>query len=518
MAPNKTSAFLAALPEHVAVETAEDAIAAAGSDVFSTSSHTPFAVLKPQTVKDVQAIWRAASHIGVALVNRGGGLSYTGGVLPGMAEMAVLDVRGLGDIGPPDLTDQVISAEAGATWQALDGALSGSGWRAALTPPISGSASTVGGALAQGLPTGLEAVIGVDVVTPDGTLHAIGPHHFGQRQTGAHRMMGADLLGLFLGTGGAFGTIVRTHLRLERVPAASAYRSYGVPDLRAAAALMVAMGPHAFGARLFTMPVRRQADLAQLPLADKVKTGLKTLSAANGVSDAAKRMRLLAKTALGPSDTAGHTACVHAIIEGPNQSAAGAAALALDDVAAQHDATPVSAALPAVMQSRPYSLRGMLGPKGERWVPVHGVGPLSRLMAYADIVTDFFDAQQPDLDKHKISTSWLMMAWPGRCALIEPMFLWPAPLLPIHQAAGKVAGRVSQAWDEEAERRTAQVTALKQALTRQLDEAGALHVQLGQTYAYQDRLSPPVAALLGSIKAHLDPHGLAAPGNLGFGP
>lgn len=517
MAKHDLSAFLAALPRSLAVDVSPEACAEAASDVFSAASHVPGAVLKPKSIGEVQKIWDSAAHHRVALVNRGGGLSYTSGVLPSGPGMAVLEMLGLKGISAPNTIDQSICVEAGVTWRALDEALIGSGWRAALTPPISGSASTVGGALAQGLPTGLEAVIGVDVVAPDGQLHAIGPHHMSPLQTGAHRTMGADLLGLFLGTGGIFGTIVRAHLRLERVPKATGYRSYAVTDLAAAAALLEAMGPQANGARLIAMPVRREADLAQLPFSDKIKTGLHALAAATGPRDVIKRLGLLAKTATLKPDMAAATASVHAIIEAYSFASVSETAGALDKIAQDHGARQLSAALPAVMQSRPYSLRGMLGPNGERWVPVHGIGALSQLRSYADVVNRFLAEQSRVLSANNITTSWLMMAWPGKCALIEPMFMWNAPLLPIHRAAGKVSETVDTTWTAEAEARTALVSTLKADLSKRLDQAGALHIQLGRAYAYQERLSPPIRALLSSIKETLDPEQLAAPGNLGFG-
>ena len=110
------------------------------------------------------------------------------------------------------------------------------------------------------------------------------------------------------------------------------------------------------------------------------------------------------------------------------------------------------------------------------------------------------------------------MAWPGKCSLVEPMFLWPAPLLPVHQMLEKIAAQVDDTWTEEAKARTEIVLQLKTDLTERLDEAGASHVQIGKSYPYQDRLSDTVRETLTTIKKKLDPEGLAAPGNLGFGP
>ena len=265
-----TEAFLKALGPTICIKMSKYDLSVASSDVFSVSPHSPLATLSPKSIDQVREIWRAASAHGVPIVNRGGGLSYTGGVLPGTPDMAVIDTRDLNTVHASNIIDQYVTVEAGATWEAVDTELAGTGWRVALTPPISGGTSTVGGALAQGLPTGLEAVIGVDVVTPGGELHAIGPHHLGACQIGAHRMMGADLLGIFLGTCGAFGTIVRAHLRLMPVPKAVAFRSYAVRDISEAAKLIEALGPVTNSVRFIGLPVRRETDLARLPMSEQI--------------------------------------------------------------------------------------------------------------------------------------------------------------------------------------------------------------------------------------------------------
>jgi hypothetical protein len=153
---------------------------------------------------------------------------------------------------------------------------------------------------------------------------------------------------------------------------------------------------------------------------------------------------------------------------------------------------------------------------GERWVPVHGIGAASMLQPLAQVTAEFFDRHANSLEAHEITTSWLLMLWPGQCALIEPMFLWPAPLLPAHKLAGSAATRAMEDWSAEASSSTELVRQLREELIAKLDASGAIHLQIGKTYPYRTRLDTAMDALLVAIKNELDPKGIAAPGNLGF--
>ena len=76
------AAFLTALPVDLTIDIDEDKRLNASGDVFSLGAHLPFAVLVPTTIEQVQKIWVVADKHGIALVNRGAGLSYTSAVVP----------------------------------------------------------------------------------------------------------------------------------------------------------------------------------------------------------------------------------------------------------------------------------------------------------------------------------------------------------------------------------------------------------------------------------------------------
>ena len=95
------------------------------------------------------------------------------------------------------------------------------------------------------------------------------------------------------------------------------------------------------------------------------------------------------------------------IIEGQSEQEVSRVCAALDYAAHDNGALRVSSPAPSVMHQSPYSLRGMLGPMGERWVPVHGIGAASMLQPLAQVTAEFFDRHATSLEAHEITTSWL---------------------------------------------------------------------------------------------------------------
>src|SRR6185437_7728179 len=127
----------------------------------------PSLVLRPRGTEETAAAMRVLARHGAALVARGAGLSYTGGVVP-HAPGVVIDTAAMTSItvNADDLTAIV---GAGCSWEALAAALKSHGLRPAAVPPISGSHSTIGGAASQGV-SGSEGIAGLAVVLADGEV------------------------------------------------------------------------------------------------------------------------------------------------------------------------------------------------------------------------------------------------------------------------------------------------------------------------------------------------------------
>ena len=154
---------------------------------------------------------RAAMSQGVAVVPRGGGMSYTKGYLPAKANSIVVDTRRMNAILELAPDDGYVTVEAGCTWAKLNEALEASGMRPGYWGPLSGVNATVGGALSQNSAffgsalngTVADSVLGVTVLLANGEIVTTGSEP--ARARSPSPVGGPDLTGMFLGDNGAFG-------------------------------------------------------------------------------------------------------------------------------------------------------------------------------------------------------------------------------------------------------------------------------------------------------------------------
>lgn len=93
------------------------------------------AVVRPGSTQEVAALARAATEAGVALVARGGGMSYTLGYAPARAGTVTLDMRRMNRIVHLDTQDMTVTVETGVTWAQLHEALLPTGYRVGFMGP-----------------------------------------------------------------------------------------------------------------------------------------------------------------------------------------------------------------------------------------------------------------------------------------------------------------------------------------------------------------------------------------------
>jgi D-lactate dehydrogenase (cytochrome) len=170
--------------------------------------------------------------------------------------------------------------------------------------------------------------------------------------------------------------------------------------------------------------------------------------------------------------------------------------------------------VPRSIAARPYSIRSFLGPKGERWVPLHGIVPLSHAAAALASIETYLADSAAALAEHEIAHSMLMSTG-GAFVTIEPMFLWMDELDAIHFAhleqrhRERFGGRDARPAAREA------VSRHREALRKILESHGAVHVQMGRFYPHAERLDPGSLALLERIRTAIDPEMRMNPGALG---
>ena len=491
-----------------------------GHDIAGPAPHPAHLVVRPPSVDATVACVAAIAGAGHAITVRGGGHSYSGGYGPTRPGVVILDMSALDRVVEINEADGWVTAEAGCTWRTLHDALAAVGRRTPFFGPLSGIVATVGGAASNNAaffgsarhgPMS-ESVLGLDVVTADGTLMRLGCI----RDTGFARDFGPNPVGLFLGDCGAFGVKVRVTMKLVPVPAAIRYASFAfesfgaVIDAQTALAGMDAIA-ESYGFDAGTHENLRRAGFT----IGEGAAALRDVAQAEG--GRASGMVAAVRTAAGVRRAVGETRnSLHLVIEGASEAATAEAHDAIAACAGRHGGTAIPDTIPRITRSRPFRpLKALLGPDGEAWLPMHGLLPLSRARAGLQAAEDCLAAHADEMQALGIRVARLT-TMVGDRLLLEPQFFWPDALSPFHLRAVTEAQRAQFADRPADEEARARVHALRAALVEALAAHGATHYQIGTYYAYLERIDPGQRALVESVKRTLDPQNLMSPGALGL--
>ncbi|MFC3703567.1 FAD-binding oxidoreductase [Devosia honganensis] len=492
---------------HVAL--GEEALAYYASDIMVwEEARPPVAAVRPGSAAEVAAIVRYAGERKLALVPRGAGLSYTGGVVAGGQRAIVLDLTRLDGVDI-DAENRTVRVGAGLSWEGLALALAGGGLRPLQHGPISGQYSTVGGAVSQNVPGNLEGVLGLEVVLADASVARFGAGGI-KDAPGFYRHYGPDLVGLFCGDCGSFG--IKTAVTLRLVPERpAAFASFAFPGPRELVAAMATLGRANLGLRLFGMDAQKNRDATKVD----AQTAFQTVRAVLGKGgNPLARVGDLLQLGRAGANTAGAGWTLHATAE----AATPQAAASLLDAARRELAgagVEIDNVLPKTLHAKPYSVRGFVGREGERWVPIHGMVSLQRAVGTIGAIEDYLAANAERLAALSITTGYFFSGV-GPYVSMEPMFYWPDELDPIHlrylsnRNRERFGGR-----DRNAPARQA-VWELRDGIRGIFREAGAVHAQIARYYDYLGRIDPSAAQLVTRIKGALDPQRLINPGSLGL--
>jgi hypothetical protein len=203
-------------------------------------------------------------------------------------------------------------------------------------------------------------------------------------------------------------------------------------------------------------------------------------------------------------------------VDGRSQAEVDGALTEIRSIAVQ-TGKEVEATVPRAVRGAPFMPpNDVLGPKGERWAPSHGIAPHSRILAVTDGLYAFFEERAALLEEHGIEWGYVTFAISTNAILIEPMLYWPGAREPYHERIIQ-AGHLAKLPKLEAAPRTAEAMAqLRSDLTRFWMEQGCAHLQIGKTYRFMESRQPAVRSVLEGLKALLDPDGMVNPGALGL--
>jgi FAD/FMN-containing dehydrogenase len=494
------------------------------TDVYRRAAFDAEVVVRPRTVDELAAAVAICTDAGLAVIPRGGGLSYTGGFLPVRAGSAIFDLLLLNRIVEINATDMFVTVECGTTWKQLHEALKPLGLRTPYFGPMSGYASTVGGALSQGsvflgstqYGTTAESVLSLDLVLADGTLLATGSAGGSTSANPFFRHYGPDITGLFLHDAGALAFKARATLRLMTAPSHSGYlgftfshqadllKAMSAISRRGLAAECYGADPYIWGMRLWDDDLQRDAGR----LLGVIKTGR---GLTGGIKDAV-RMAVAGRKALQDVVYAMNVA-----IDGRSQPEIDHAMAEIRHIASGGAGREIEATVPRMVRGAPFMPpNDVLGPRGQRWAPSHGIAPHSRSVALADALVGFFDERSALLQQYGIEWGYVVFAISTNAILLEPMLYWPDARHPYHERVITPSHLAKLPVLPPDPAAAAAVAELRADLARFWMAQGCAHLQIGKTYRYLESRQAPLRALLQQLKAALDPRGLVNPGSLGL--
>jgi FAD/FMN-containing dehydrogenase len=508
-------------PENVIADPAE--LAFYSTDVYRRADVDAALVIRPGSVAELaQAVGLCTSR-GAAVIPRGGGLSYTGGFLPTRGGSVIVDMLRLDRIVEINATDMYVIVECGTSWRAVYEALKPLGLRTPFFGPMSGYASTVGGALSQGsiflgstrYGTTADSVLGLDVVLADGRVVTTGSASGLTAPSPFFRNYGPDLTGPFLHDAGSFGFKARATLRLLKAPEHSGFVSFTFAnhgDLltsmseisrRGLAAECFGADPYIWGMRLWDSDIGR--DLERV--VGVIKAGRTLVS---GLTDAV-RMAVTGRQALADVEYAMNVA-----VDGHSEAEVQFALAEIRAIAAPVG-REVEATVPRAVRGAPFlPPNDILGPKGQRWAPSHGIAPHSRIVAVTDGLHAFFEARAEALDAHGVEWGYVTFAISTTAILLEPMLYWPGAREVYHERMIAPAHLAKLPRLPPSPETAEFVRRLRADLTAYWLSQGCAHLQIGKTYRYLEDRQAPARTLLEGFKALVDPEGLVNPGALGL--
>ncbi len=458
-----------------------DSCAYYASDLFFSPASPPLAVATPTNRDAAARAVRIAADEGLAIVPRGGGLSYTGGYVPQEARSIILDTSRLSHIVEINEDDLFATVEAGVTWYTLDDVLRTRDLRVPHFGPASGRVSTIGGGLSQNTilfgsaqyGTAADNVLGLEVALADGSRVKTGS---GAMVGGApfFRHHGPDLTGLFLGDGGALGVKLSANLRLMRRPRSFGYLSFSYPTFEAMLAAVCEVGRSGLAADVMGM--------------------------GNYVPPK------------GP-ETGGEPA-IHIVVEGTSEPDTAARLDRLRGIC-RHQGTEVEPVVSRLLRSDPFGfVSSLLDEQGRLQSWTHGVVPHTKVLHTFSSLAAFFNAASASIARHGIAIT-ISAAVVGTAVLLEPVIRWRDRPSDLHLRG---FGGAPAEWSGEADAgATEAVRELRRGLRDVFLRETAAHLQIGKFYAYREGLSDDALSLMHRVKHALDPHDRMNPGVLGLG-
>ncbi|HEX7871971.1 MAG TPA: FAD-binding oxidoreductase [Sphingobium sp.] len=484
------------------------------------------AVIRPASIEQLSAAMIEIAKAGLAVLPRGGGLTYVQGYVASDAGAVAVDLRRMNRIVEINEQDLLITVEAGTTWLQIHEALKPLGLRLPFFGTFSGRGATVGGGLSNGAlflgtaryGTSAEIVLGMQVVLADGSILHTGQTAITTAKRPFTRSFGPDTTGLFTHDAGALGIKGLVTFRMMRAPAHMDYLSFGFQDRDAAVEAICEIGRSELAEDCYMMdPDKTRAALAApSDLVKDAKTLLKVVSQEKSLFRGLKAGAQLAMAGRDFIEDGCHS--LHMVLAGRTREAVEGDMALARAIVAKLGGKELPNSIPKAGRADPFSqLDAVVGPTGDRWVALNAKVAHSEAKPLVDAVEALIGRHQAALDAAGVVVSRLLTVIGNHVFSYEPVFNWHDSWLPIHHAtlSAELKAKVPEPAPNLAARDL--VTTVRSEIVELFASFGAQSNQIGRTYHYADIMRPESRALLEGIKRVVDPDNRVNPGALRLG-
>lgn len=480
-------------------------------------------VIRPDSIEKLAEAIKLTTSAGIAVIPRGGGMSYTKGFVPSEENSVIVDTSAFDKVLEINTEDMYVTVQAGCTWQELHKALEPTGFRTPYWGTLSGSKATIGGGLSQNsifwgsgqYGFAADSVLSVEVILADGTI--INTGSAAQVNGSAFmRHYGPDLTGLFCCDNAALG--LKTSATLRLIPQLK-YKdgvSFCFDTFEQQSKVMSEVARQNLSTECCGFDPFLQAQrLKRESLTADVKSLVGVMKSAGGIG---KALTKGAKIALaGRNFAEAESWSVHFWVEDRSEAAVKEKLLAIRQIAKTQGANEVANTIPTVLRANPFGpVNNMIGPNGERWAPVHTLVPHSKAITAYQASCDVFAKHQANIDKFNIGVGYLLALVSTNVFVLEPVFFWPDELNEIHHFAIDAAHIKKVKGFAKNPAATAAVQAIRIDLVEAYKKVGGVHMQIGKTYQFKEGIAEVNFNLLKKLKAELDPTNRFNPTALGL--
>jgi FAD/FMN-containing dehydrogenase len=491
-------------------------------DIYSRGVQA-LAVAQPANTQELAALVGLTVAAGCAVVPRGGGMSYTGGYLPVHKDTVVVDMLRMNRVLEVNSEDMYVTVECGCTWEKLYKTLLNTGLRTPFWGTLSGLKATVGGGISQNslfwgsgqFGSAADSVLSLDVVLADGSVLNTGSAS--QRNSSPFfRHFGPDLTGLFTSDTGALGFKATATLPLIPDLPAKEYLAFDFKDAASALAAMSDVARHKLAMECFAFdPFLQRQRMKRQSLSADVKSLAGVMKSSGSMLGAIVDGARVALAGRGYMDDVDFS--VQFIVEDRNEPASADRAAGIRKLCTAYACKEIENSIPKITRANPFGpLNSMLGPEGERWLPIHGMFPHSKIQKAYLAIEALFDRHRERSDKLGIGTGYLFATVGTNGFILEPVFFWPDEIDAIHKASVEPKHLAKLKGFNANPKAREMVALLRGELIELLSELGAVHTQIGKSYRYREGLKPGAWELIQSLKKVLDPTGRINPGSLGL--